>query len=65
MALTETPPLLKMLCVVEDLRAPCDDDLEVDGCAVSLGDTDTALGVVASRFFLRPYVWMARQPVCL
>jgi len=28
-----------------------DADLEVDGCEVSLLETETALGVVTSRFF--------------
>jgi hypothetical protein len=35
------------------LRAACDADLEVDGCEVSLVESEAALGVVTSRFFYR------------
>lgn len=36
---------------VRGLRAFRVKDLEVDGCEVSLGEADTALGVVTSGFF--------------
>ncbi len=42
------------MCVVNIPMEFHDYDLEADGCKESSLETDTALGVVASRFFYAP-----------